>query len=88
MTPELALDLFRQAIYVVLLCVTVLILPGLLVGLLVAMFQATTQINESSLGFIPKFVVTLITLVLAGPWLIRTLIDYSHSLISDTRFIG
>jgi flagellar biosynthetic protein FliQ len=65
----------------------VLILPGLLVGLVVAMFQAATQINEASLSFIPKLLVTFLTILVAGPWLSKTLVNYTQSLIVNIPYL-
>ncbi|MDP3269317.1 MAG: flagellar biosynthesis protein FliQ [Legionella sp.] len=87
MTPEIVVSLFSESIYVVLLLLTVLIVPGLVVGLVVAMFQAATQINESSLSFIPKLFVTFLVLVFAGPWLLKTLVNYTDSLISNIPYL-
>ncbi len=66
MTPETAIKLFSDGVYLVILLLSVLVLPGLVVGLLVSMFQAATQINEASLSFIPKLFVTFLTLVYTG----------------------
>ncbi|WP_370449423.1 flagellar biosynthetic protein FliQ [Legionella sp. km772] len=66
--------------------ISVLMIPGLIVGLIVAMFQAATQINEASLSFIPKLIVTFITLLLAGPWLLKTLLSYTDSLIHNIPY--
>ena len=87
MTPDAVIDIFRQAIFIVILCVSVIIMPGLMIGLLVAMFQAATQINEMSLSFIPKLIITLMTLVIAGPWLAKTVVSFSQQLISEIPFI-
>ncbi|HRD70868.1 MAG TPA: flagellar biosynthesis protein FliQ [Legionella sp.] len=87
MTPEIVVSLFSESVYVVLLLLTVLIVPGLVVGLVVAMFQAATQINESSLSFIPKLFVTFLVLVFAGPWLLKTLVNYTDSLISNIPYL-
>ena len=87
MTPDAVASLFSEGVYVMLLIMTVLILPGLIVGLIVAMFQAATQINESSLSFIPKLFVTFIVLVLAGPWLLKTMVNYTDSLISNIPYL-
>ena len=54
----------------------VLVIPSLLVGLLVAMFQAATQINEQTLSFLPRLLVMLVTLIVAGPWLVQTFMEY------------
>lgn len=89
MGADAVVSLFRDSIYVILLIITVLMVPGLIVGLIIAMFQAATQINESSLSFIPKLIVTFLTLLVAGPWLLKTLLEYTNSLISNIPyFIG
>lgn len=67
MTPEVAVDLFREALWLTTVMVAVLVVPSLLVGLLVAMFQAATQINEQTLSFLPRLLVMLVTLIVAGP---------------------
>ncbi|HEN5499645.1 TPA: flagellar biosynthetic protein FliQ, partial [Legionella pneumophila] len=67
MTPESVVSLFSDSVYIILLLLAVLILPGLIVGLIISMFQAATQINETSLSFIPKLFVTFLVLILAGP---------------------
>ena len=83
MTPEIAVDLFREALWLTALIVGLLVLPSLLVGLLVAVFQAATQINEQTLSFIPRLLVMLLTLIWAGPWLVRELMEYTQNLIQN-----
>ncbi|CAD5108354.1 flagellar biosynthesis protein FliQ [Zestomonas carbonaria] len=83
MTPEIAVDLFREALWLTALIVAILVVPSLLVGLLVAMFQAATQINEQTLSFLPRLLVILVTLIVAGPWLTRQLMEYSQTLIHN-----
>ncbi len=83
MTPDFILDIFRQAMTLVVLMVFILVIPGLAVGLLVAMFQAATQINEMSLSFIPKLFVTIIALGISGPWLLQLIINYTTTLMND-----
>lgn len=83
MTPDSVLTIFQQTLEVILLLVVVILVPALCVGLLVSMFQAATQINEMTLSFIPKLIVTLGTLMMAGPWMLRTLMEYTTKLISD-----
>ena len=63
MTPEIAVDLFREALWLTSLIVAVCVVPSLIVGLMVAVFQAATQINEQTLSFLPRLLVMLITLV-------------------------
>ena len=83
MTPEVALDLFREALWLTAMIVGVLVVPSLLVGLVVAMFQAATQINEQTLSFLPRLLVVLLTLIVLGPWLIRQLMEYTQTLIGN-----
>ncbi|EMJ8902082.1 flagellar biosynthetic protein FliQ, partial [Pseudomonas aeruginosa] len=61
----------------------VLVVPSLLVGLVVAMFQAATQINEQTLSFLPRLMVILLTLIVLGPWLLRQLMEYTQTLIGN-----
>ncbi len=83
MTPEVVVDLFREALWLVSLIVGLAVMPSLLVGLLVAMFQAATQINEQTLSFLPRLLVMLLTMIVGGPWLVRELIEYSRTLIMN-----
>lgn len=83
MTPETILTIGRQTLEVVVLLSLVLLLPGLLVGLLVAIFQAATQINEMTLSFIPKLLVTFAVMLFAGSWLMRVLVDFTRELITS-----
>ena len=68
---QLADPRVRDALWLTTLMVAVLVVPSLLVGLIVAMFQAATQINEQTLSFLPRLLVMLITLIVAGPWLVK-----------------
>ncbi|MFP5393750.1 MAG: flagellar biosynthesis protein FliQ [Gammaproteobacteria bacterium] len=79
MTPDIAVDLIAEALRVVMLLVLVLVVPGLIVGLLVALVQAATQINEQTLSFLPRLLVTLAALLLAGHWMTGYLMDYCIS---------
>jgi flagellar biosynthetic protein FliQ len=89
MTPEVALDLVREGLWLTAMIVTVMVVPSLLVGLLVAMFQAATQINEQTLSFLPRLLVILIALIVTGPWLVRKLMEYTTNLIlSIPQMIG
>ncbi|MGE8383485.1 MAG: flagellar biosynthesis protein FliQ [Pseudomonas putida] len=83
MTPEVAVDLFRDALWLTALMVAVLVVPSLLVGLVVAMFQAATQINEQTLSFLPRLLVMLITLIVAGPWLVQKFMEYITTLYTN-----
>jgi flagellar biosynthetic protein FliQ len=86
MGADAVVSLFSDSVYIILLIITVLMVPGLVVGLIVAMFQAATQINEASLSFIPKLIITFLTLLLTGPWLLKTLVSYTESLINNIPY--
>ena len=87
MTPEVAVDLFREGLWMTAMIVGVLVVPSLLVGLVVAMFQAATQINEQTLSFLPRLLVMLLTLIWAGPWLVRELMEYTQGLVQNIPLI-
>ncbi len=76
LTPDLAADIANDALRLVMLIVIVLITPGLITGLLVSMFQAATQINEQTMSFLPRLLVTLVALGVAGPWIADRLMHY------------
>jgi flagellar biosynthetic protein FliQ len=83
MTPEVVMDLFADAFYLIILMLLVIIGPGLIVGLIVSMFQAATQINEQTLSFLPRLIVTIISLMIAGPWLLTRFMDLFNQLYSS-----
>ncbi|MBA1187857.1 flagellar biosynthesis protein FliQ [Pseudomonas monteilii] len=83
MTPEVAVDLFRDALWLTTLLVAILVVPSLLVGLVVAMFQAATQINEQTLSFLPRLLVMLVTLIVTGPWLVQKFMEYITNLYTS-----
>jgi flagellar biosynthetic protein FliQ len=89
MSPEVIIDLFAQALMLVILMVSVLVVPGLLVGLVISTFQAATQINEQTLSFLPRLIVTITAIMVAGPWLLTKLTDFTNNLLMNiTHYIG
>ena len=76
LTPEIAVDLVTDSLQVVMLLVAVLVVPGMVVGLLVSLFQAATQINEQTLSFLPRLMITLLVICLAGNWVTGMLMDF------------
>jgi flagellar biosynthetic protein FliQ len=81
MTPEVVIDIFREALSLVIILVSVIILPGLLTGLVVAVFQAATSINEQTLSFLPRLLVTLTTLSFIGNWFFGTIVQFFERLM-------
>lgn len=80
MTPELVIDLGQQALKVVSLISAPLLLSALIIGLIIGMFQAATSINEQTLSFIPKLIILVAALFLAGPWMLHLLISFTRNL--------
>jgi flagellar biosynthesis protein FliQ len=76
MSPEMVLTIAQKALEVTAVMMLVLLIPALIVGLMVSMFQAATQINEITLSFIPKLLITLTVMVIAGPWLLQLMTSY------------
>ena len=83
MTPETITTIGQQALWVTMLLAAPLLLSALAVGLLVGMFQAATQINEMTMSFIPKLLVLVGALVLAGPWMLSIIINFTKQLIGQ-----
>ena len=81
MTPEVVIDLGMQAMEVTALLAAPLLLSALVVGLLVGMFQAATQINEMTLTFVPKLLVVALVIMIAGPTLLNTMMGFATGLI-------
>ena len=83
MTPENVMDLAHKTLMVTSLISAPLLLIALITGLVIGMLQAATQINESTLSFIPKLLMLVLTLFVAGPWILRVLIDFTRNLYSS-----
>ena len=83
MTPQTVLDVGRDALWMCVLLAGGPLLAMLVVGLVVGMLQAATQINEMTLSFVPKLIAMALLLVVAGPWLLQTLVDYTQRLIAS-----
>ena len=83
MTPELVMDLGRDAMLLVLLTSGPVLLASLLTGLVVSIFQAVTQIHEMTLTFVPKIVASFIVLVIFAPWILRLLTHFTANLLMN-----
>ena len=83
MTPETVLTQGRDALQLALLLSAPLLLTSLLVGVIVGVFQAATQINEMTLSFIPKLVAMAAVILVAGPWMLHLLVEYTRRLIES-----
>jgi len=83
MTPESVMTFGRQAMEVSMMVAAPLLLVALGIGLIVSIFQAATQINEQTLSFIPKLLGIIVTLVVAGPWMLTIMVDYMRQVFSN-----
>lgn len=81
MTPDVAVTVWREAMWLIVLLVAVIVMPSLMIGLVISTFQAATQINEQTLSFLPRLMTTLIVIIMTGPWLLRRILDFSEQLI-------
>ncbi|GAB7534412.1 flagellar biosynthesis protein FliQ [Burkholderia sp. 22PA0099] len=88
MTPETVMTLAHQAMMIGLLLAAPLLLVALVVGLVVSLFQAATQINETTLSFIPKLIAVVVAMVIAGPWMLSTLVDYTRDILMHVATLG
>ncbi len=80
-------DFLREGLFVVIMVVAVILVPGLLVGLIVATFQAATQINEQTLSFLPRLVITLLCILFFGPWIINKIVSYAQNLYMNIPYL-
>ncbi len=83
MTPETIIQIGQESLFYLTVLLLILLVPALIVGVLISMFQAATQINEMTLSFIPKLLVTLFVMVLAGPWMLQMITEYTLRLFQN-----
>ncbi|ACR27223.1 flagellar biosynthesis protein FliQ [Burkholderia glumae] len=88
MTPEAVMTLAHGAMMIGLMLAAPLLLVALVVGLVVSLFQAATQINESTLSFIPKLLAIVVTMVIAGPWMLTSMLDYTRTILMHVATLG
>lgn len=89
MTPEMAVDLARQALWATIVLVGPVLIAGALAGLITSIFQAVTQVQEQTLTFLPKIAASILVLVALGPWMLRYMVEFTQTLIlSLSRYTG
>ena len=81
MSPEVFVEILREAMFMVIVLVSAVIVPSLIVGLVVAVFQAATSINEQTMSFLPRLLVTLLALSWGGNWLVQKLMDFTFHVV-------
>ncbi|ANY69661.1 flagellar biosynthesis protein FliQ [Paenibacillus algorifonticola] len=89
MSADFIIGLASEAVFTVLKSSAPMLLIALVVGLLVSIFQATTQIQEQTLAFVPKIVAVFASVVLFGPWILNTIVDFTYNLLNNLhKYIG
>lgn len=89
MTSEAVIGIAKQGIYMILMVSGPLLLIALVVGLIISIFQATTQIQEQTLAFVPKIIAVLAGIVIFGPWMLSRMLSYTSEIFSNlARFVG
>ncbi|EXG83121.1 flagellar biosynthesis protein FliQ [Saccharibacillus sacchari] len=83
MDSNFIIGLAGQAIYVVLKASAPMLILALVVGLIVSVFQATTQIQEQTLAFVPKIVAVMFSVLIFGPWILNTLVDFTYNILNN-----
>lgn len=79
MDPQAALTMGQNALYMLLMIAAPVLIAVLVVGLVVSVFQAITQIHEATLSFVPKLVAAIAVFAIAGPWMLTTLVEFIRS---------
>jgi len=87
LSPETVVEVFGQGLFLVVVLVVAIILPSLIVGLIISVFQAATQINEQTLSFLPRLVATLVAIMILGPWIIQELLDISQYVFESIAYL-
>lgn len=89
MSSEFIIRLAGEAVYTTLKASAPMMILALVVGLIISVFQATTQIQEQTLAFVPKIVVVLFAILVFGPWILTTLVDFTYNLMSNLyKYVG
>lgn len=83
MTPETVLTVGQRTLEAAVLLAAPLLLSALFIGVFIGLFQAATQINEMTLSFVPKLIILVVVLIVAGPWMLELLMDFTRRLLSD-----
>ncbi|MGO4543129.1 flagellar biosynthesis protein FliQ [Paenibacillus sp. YIM B09110] len=89
MSADFIIGLAGQAVFTVLKASAPMLILALVVGLIVSIFQATTQIQEQTLAFVPKIVAVFIAIIIFGPWILNTVVDFTYNLLNNLhKYIG
>ncbi len=87
MSPDIVMDITQRTLFLIALIAAPMLLSALAIGLLIGMFQAATSINEQTLAFIPKLIILLVSLMIAGEWMLHLLINFTKRLYLEIPFL-
>lgn len=87
MSESIILEVFSSAIYHILILSLPMLLAALIVGLVISVFQATTQIQEQTLAFVPKVIAIFLAILVLGPWILNTLLEFTLSVFDKIEFV-
>ncbi|PLS01466.1 flagellar biosynthesis protein FliQ [Neobacillus cucumis] len=89
MTPEMVMEISKQAIYITGMVAAPILMIALVVGLIISIFQAVTQIQEQTLVFVPKIIAVFIALLVFGPWMLRQIVNFTENIFGNlSHFTG
>ncbi|MCM3632024.1 MULTISPECIES: flagellar biosynthesis protein FliQ [Paenibacillus] len=89
MSADFIIGIAGQAVFTVLKAAAPMLVLALVTGLVVSVFQATTQIQEQTLAFVPKIVAVLLAVVIFGPWILNTVVDFTYTIFNNLHhYIG
>lgn len=89
MSGDLVVQLGQEALFIVMIVAAPMLGLGLIVGLMVSVFQATTSIQEQTLAFIPKIIAVFVAILIFGPWMLRIMVEYlTNILVNLPSYIG
>ncbi|MCK8058773.1 MULTISPECIES: flagellar biosynthesis protein FliQ [unclassified Fusibacter] len=83
MSESMVIDLFREGVSTILMVSAPMMITALVVGLIIAIFQATTQIQEQTLAFVPKIISIFLVMLLLGPWILSTIVGYTENIFEN-----
>jgi flagellar biosynthetic protein FliQ len=83
MSPEVFVEILQESMFIVIVIVSFVILPGLVIGLVVAVFQAATSINEQTMSFLPRLLITLLVLSWGGNWIVQKMMDFTFFMVDS-----
>jgi flagellar biosynthesis protein FliQ len=86
MTTEFVLQIAKEGLYTAFIMALPILVSGMVIGIIISVFQAVTQIQDQAISFVPKIIVSFIALILAGPWMIDKILNYTIRILGDLKY--